>query len=80
VELVRGFYSEDNFQRQQRAFELARKKNILPIQIALAYVLCQPFPSLALIGPRQISETRTSIPALDIQLTPDDLKWLNLEI
>jgi len=30
--------------------ELAKKKNIAPINIALAYVLCQPFPTFALIG------------------------------
>ena len=33
----------------------------------------------ALIGPRQLSETRTSLPALDIVLSPDELQWLNLE-
>ena len=49
----------------------------LPIQIALAYVLCQPFPTYPLIGPRLLSEPRTSLPALAIDLTPlirdDDL-------
>ena len=48
-------------------------------QIALAYVLSQPFPTFALIGPRQLSETRTSLPALDVTLSPDELAWLNLE-
>ena len=52
---------------------------LLPINIALAYVLCQPFPTFALIGPRLLSETRTSFQALDVQLTLDELKWLNLE-
>jgi len=42
AELVRCWYSEDNFRRQARAFELARKRNVLPINIALAYVLNQP--------------------------------------
>jgi len=32
-----------------------------------------------LIGPRQLSETRTSLPALDVELSPDELGWLNLE-
>jgi len=26
-----------------------------------------------------LSETRTSFPALTIELTPEDLRWLNLE-
>ena len=66
-------------QRQQRAFLLAEDKGVLTINIALAYVLCQPFPTFGLIGPRVLSETRTSLPALDLQLTPDELRWLNLE-
>jgi aryl-alcohol dehydrogenase-like predicted oxidoreductase len=79
-ELVNSWYAEDNFQRQARAIELAKKYKVEPITIALAYVLCQPFPSFALIGPRSLSETRTSLPALDIQLSEAELKWLNLEL
>ena len=79
AELVRCWYSEDNFERLARVNELARKRNVLPINIALAYVLNQPFPTFALIGPRQLSETRTSLPALDVELSPDELRWLNLE-
>jgi aryl-alcohol dehydrogenase-like predicted oxidoreductase len=79
AELVRCWYSEDNFERSNRVNELAKKRNVLPINIALAYVLNQPFPTFALIGPRQLSETRTSLPALDVELSPDELRWLNLE-
>lgn len=78
-EKVRCWYSEDNFQRQARAIELAKKYNVLPINIALAYVLCQPFPTYALVGPRSLTETRTTIPALDINLSEQELKYLNLE-
>lgn len=79
AELVRTWYSDDNFRRLQRAVELAKMKNVRPINIALAYVLSQPFPTYALIGPRQLSETRTSLEKLDLQLTPEELRWLNLE-
>ena len=68
-----------NFKRLERAKELAAKKNVLPINIALAYVLCQPFPTFPLIGPRTLEETRTSFPALDVDLTPEEVRWLNLE-
>jgi aryl-alcohol dehydrogenase-like predicted oxidoreductase len=79
AELVRCWYSDDNFQRLARVNELAKRKNVLPINIALAYVLAQPFPTFALIGPRQLSETRTSLAALDVELSADELRWLNLE-
>jgi predicted dehydrogenase/aryl-alcohol dehydrogenase-like predicted oxidoreductase len=78
-EKVRCWYSEDNFQRQARAIELAKKYNVLPINIALAYVLNQPFPTFALVGPRVLSETRTTLPALSIKLSPEEIKYLNLE-
>lgn len=79
AELVRCWYSDDNFERRRRAVELARSKGVRPINIAAAYVLNQPFPSFALIGPRSLVETTTSLPALNVQLTPQELAWLNLE-
>jgi aryl-alcohol dehydrogenase-like predicted oxidoreductase len=78
-ELTRCWYSDDNFQRLERARELAKAKGVLPIQIALAYVLNQPFATFPLIGPRQISETASSLQGLDIALTPQEVAYLNLE-
>ncbi len=78
-ELVRCWYSPDNFERRERAIALARQKGVLPINIALAYVLAQPFPAFALIGPRTLAETRTAWPGLLTELTPEERAWLNLE-
>ena len=79
AELVRCWYCDDNFQRLQRAAELARKHDVEPINVALAYVLRQPFPTFPLVGPRTLAETRSSCESLDVELTPDELRWLNLE-
>jgi predicted dehydrogenase/aryl-alcohol dehydrogenase-like predicted oxidoreductase len=78
-EMNRCWFSDDNWQRRDRVLELAKLKNVLPINIALAYVLNQPFPTFPLIGPRTLEELRTSLPGLDISLTADEVKWLNLE-
>jgi aryl-alcohol dehydrogenase-like predicted oxidoreductase len=77
--LVRCWYSDLNFRRRDRAIELAASKGVQPIAIAAAYVLCQPFASFALIGPRTLHELHTSLPALDVQLTPEELTWLACE-
>lgn len=77
--LVESWYSEDNFKRQARAVELARDRGVEPINIALAWVLCQPFPTFPLVGPRQIAETRSCVAALDVRLTAQELRFLNLE-
>ena len=79
TELVRCWYSGDNFLRLERVKELAAKRGALPINVALAYVLAQPLPLFALIGPRTLQELRTTLPALKLELTPKELRWLNLE-
>ena len=75
-ELVRVWYSEKNFERRDRAIELAKKLGKNPIHVALAYVLAQPFPSVPLIGPRTLDELDDSLNAFDIKLTPEQVTWL----
>ncbi|HEU4329003.1 MAG TPA: aldo/keto reductase [Roseiflexaceae bacterium] len=78
-ELVRSWYSEDNFQRLERVRQLAQERDAAPIAVALAYVLSQPFPTFPLIGPRTLAETRGSLGALAVRLSPEEVCWLNLE-
>jgi len=78
AELAVTWFSEENFERRRRAAELASARGVALIQIALAWVANQPFPCFPLIGPRQISETRSSMAALDIELSPAELAWLDL--
>ena len=76
AELVRVWYSEKNFARRDRAIELAGRLGKRPIHVALAYCLAQPFPVLPLIGPRRLVELDDSLQALDIALTPAQVRWL----
>jgi len=80
AELVRCWYAEDNFARSARAEELAVKRGVTPIAVALAYVLSQPFPTFPLIGPQSLHKQRVSLKALEVELSPDEVKWLNLEV
>jgi predicted dehydrogenase/aryl-alcohol dehydrogenase-like predicted oxidoreductase len=75
-ELVRCWYNERNFARRDRALHLAEQLGKSPIHIALAYVLAQPFPSIPLIGPRRLSELDDSLEALAIELTAEQVAWL----
>jgi aryl-alcohol dehydrogenase-like predicted oxidoreductase len=79
AELVRAWYSDDNFERRSRAIALAEKKGVSPVALAAAYVLHQPFPNFAVIGPRTIAETVSSLECLRVELTPKEMAWLNLE-
>ncbi len=78
-ELVRSWYSDDNFERLARVRELAARQGVATISVALAWVLQQENPTFPLIGPRSVEESKSSLAALDIELSTPDMKWLNLE-
>ena len=46
--------------------------------IALAYVLHQKFPTFPLFGPRSIVEMRSSTLGLGVDLSPEEMDWLDL--
>ena len=73
-----GQSTGNNQERRSRCFTLAKDLGVEPIQVALAFVLHQPFPSFPLIGPRNFFETKSSLKALKINLTKEESKWLDL--
>lgn len=79
AEMARCWYSEENFERLRRTRELARKRKTSPVDLALAWVLRQPFPTFALIGPRTLEETRVSMGALKVELSEKECRWLDLD-
>ena len=68
-----------NLERRRRAATLAAERGWTTNQVALAWVLHQPFPTYAIVGPRTVEELDSSVAALDIVLSDDDVLWLNLE-
>ena len=77
-EMHRVWGSPENLERRKRAIELANRKNTSALHIALAYVLHQPFPTAALIGPRTPMQLADSIAACDIVLSDEEVSWLDL--
>ncbi len=75
-ELRRVWFCDQNLARRERARTLAKEHGVEMINIALAYVLNQPFPTFALIGPRVLSETASCIRSLTVALSPDDIAYL----
>ena len=71
--------SADNLERRKRCFDLAEEKDVDPIQMALAFVLNQDFPSFQLIGPRNFFETESSLQATQIEVSSKEISWLNLK-
>jgi 1-deoxyxylulose-5-phosphate synthase len=80
ADLVRVFYSDDNWERLRRAEQLAKEKNVTAIQIALAYVLNQPFPACALIGAQNSAELTSCDEGSRLVLTREEMDWLDLVV
>jgi len=76
ADLVRVFYNEANWERLRRAEDLAREKGANTIQIALAYVLNQPFPTCAIIGAQNDAELISCRDGAEIVLTDEEIRWL----
>ncbi|GHF52259.1 hypothetical protein GCM10010218_37110 [Streptomyces mashuensis] len=74
--LAESWYSEANVGRLHRARRLAEHKGTSSTGIALAWTLSQPFPVVALIGPRQPEEVRDSLAAASRRLTAQECDWL----
>lgn len=80
-DMVRVYYSEANWERFSRAKELAAQKGsrYTANHIALSYVLNQPFPTCAVIGPQNVVELRDCFVALELPLNEEEVRWINLE-
>jgi 1-deoxyxylulose-5-phosphate synthase len=77
--VIRTYYSDANWERYRRADELAGLKGCTLRQVALAWVLHSPLEVFALVGPATVAELDDCLGALDVELTPDEVAWLNLE-
>ena len=73
------FDSEDNRERKKRAIELAKEIGVEGQHIAGAWPINLKFPSFALIGPRIVEELVSNLRNLDIELSEEQVAWLNLK-
>ncbi|MEO7717845.1 MAG: aldo/keto reductase [Capsulimonas sp.] len=75
---VECYCYERNFDRLDRAAQLAKDKGATLAQIALAYVLNQPLKIFTLAAAGGKAEAQANVEALGIKLTPGELAWLDL--
>lgn len=75
-----GYYCENNIERLRRCEILAKEKNVTVAQIAMAWIYNQPFEVFALSSPVTKKQIEENIAAIDIKLSENERKWLNLEV
>jgi aryl-alcohol dehydrogenase-like predicted oxidoreductase len=71
-----SYESAANVARRERAERLARERGVTVAQIALAYVLCQPFPAFAIAATRTAENMKKNLEAAALRLSPGELRWL----
>jgi aryl-alcohol dehydrogenase-like predicted oxidoreductase len=76
--VVDAYCYETNFERLDRAEQLAAEKGVSIAQIAVAYVFNQPLNIFALIASRSADELKQNIAALEMPLTQAEIDWLDL--
>lgn len=78
-DIQKAFFYEDNFERLERCKVLSKTYHVDPINIALAYVLSQPFNVAAVIGSRNRNEFESCVQTLGIKLSQAELDYLSLK-
>jgi len=75
-DVTRAYDNAISRNRKARAETMAAERGVSTPQIAMAWVLNQPFPAFALAGLRTPEQVRDTLASLAIDLTPDELAWL----
>ena len=78
-DMVRVYYNDDNFERLARAKQLGEKYGFSAIQVSLAYCVNLSFPIFPIVGPANLEEMESSLGSLKLQLSEEEIAWLNLE-
>jgi 1-deoxyxylulose-5-phosphate synthase len=72
----RLYYAQSDFTIVERVVEVARARGVAPAQIALAWVVHQPGVTAPIVGASKMDQLDQAVAALDITLTPEELRLL----
>lgn len=75
--LARRYGSEENLRRRAVAREIARQRGCSTNQVALAWLIRQPFPSFAIAGPGNVEQLEDTMGAAEISLTSEEMAALS---
>jgi aryl-alcohol dehydrogenase (NADP+) len=70
------YYRDDDFKVVERVTEIAERRGVTNMQVALAWVLAQPGITAPIIGSSKMEHLEDNLKALDLKLDEDELKSL----
>jgi len=70
------YYHDTDFTVVERVVDLAAKRDVRPAQIALAWILNRPGVTAPIIGASKLSHLEDALASLEIQLTSEEMGYL----
>ena len=70
------YYQENDFDTLDRVLDLAKRKDVAPAQLALAWMLHRPGITSPIIGASKMPHLDEAIAALDIDLSGEEMEFL----
>ena len=70
------YYRPEDFTIADRAWEVAKAHDVTGSQVALAWILGKPYVTAPIIGASKLGHLDQSIAALEIRLSPEEIKHL----
>lgn len=74
----RAFRLRINEERRRRCLALAAERGVTTAQIAIAYLLGQPFPVFPVVGVRRREHMAQNLAATRLRLGPEEARWLEM--
>jgi aryl-alcohol dehydrogenase-like predicted oxidoreductase len=71
------YYQDDDFKVVERVGEIAGKRGVSNAQVALSWLLHQPGVAAPIVGASKLQHLEEAVKALDIKLSPEEIKSLN---
>ena len=73
------YYADADYDIADRVVEMAKRKGVLPIQVALAWVIQRPGVAAPIVGASKLEQLDQLIDGLSISLGPDESRFLEEE-
>jgi aryl-alcohol dehydrogenase (NADP+) len=70
------YYRDDDFAIVDKVSEVAKKRGVSNMQVALAWILSKPYITAPIIGSSKVEHLEENFKALDLKLTDDEIKAL----
>jgi len=70
------YYRDDDFAIVDRVSEVAKKRGVSNMQVALAWILSKPYITAPIIGSSKIEHLEENFRALELKLTANEIKLL----